>query len=188
MYTAVASAATKGWVGLDEVRFVSCSVWQCVAVCCSVQQSLQLCNNRCNTHCKKKSTVSGKHLTRMPTTATSCNTLQQSLQHALQAELERIRQTLNTDANHVSSAECIALFGEAASPAHPEGAVCCSVLQCFTVCCSMLQCRVQNVSLFLVKPRALRIPKVRCVAVCCSVLWCVAVCCSVECGMYRSVW
>jgi len=102
----------------------------------------------------------------------------------------------------VSSVECIALFGEAASPAHPEGAVqcgavCCSVLQCVAACCSLLQfvavcccilqcvvvcssvleCVTHNIPRCLVKLQALCILEVQCIAGWCSVLQCAAACC-----------
>jgi len=53
-------------------------------------------------------------------------------------------------------------------------AVCCSVLQCVAVCCSVLQCVAVCCSMLM------------CVAVCLSVLHCVAVCCNVlQCAVVR---
>jgi len=156
---------------------VFCSVLQCVAVCCSVLQCVAVCcwltyrlfrdmnhdfcyclpAKSCMYSAVKKRNNTPQH------TATHCNTLQHSAAHIA-----------THTATHYNILQHTEEFYRP-SPAHIQGAYCCSVLQCVAVCCSVLQCVAVCCS---VLHSVVCCSVLQCVAVCCSVLQCVAVCCS----------
>jgi len=138
-----------------RVRSSSCSVLQCVAVCCSVLQyksKTQCCNVR-----RYAALV-----------AAWCSVMQ------------RDAVVLQCDAVCCSVFQCVAVCCSVLQCV----VVCCSVLKCVEVCCSVfqwLQCKSKmqccNVRRYVALV-AVCCSVLQCVAVCCSVLQCVAVCCS----------
>jgi len=141
-------------------------VVQCVALCCSVVQCVDVAG--CNT---------------LQHTATHCNTLRHAVCCSvlqcvamLQGATGAISASNNGVHNKVTSAVCCSVLQRVA--------VCCSVLQCAAVCCNVLVCVAvchrHNQRLYPRRwHRSHASTMLQCVAVCCSVLQCVAVCCSV---------
>jgi len=102
---------------LFSYSFSPLSVLQCVAVCCTLQQTATDCN-------------------RLQQTATDCNTMQHTATHCnilngLHEELKLSKhQLFSYSFGPLNVLQCVAVCV----------AVCCSVLQCVAVCCSVLQC------------------------------------------------
>jgi len=132
-----------------------CSVLQCVAVCCSVLQSLHI--GITALHRKKRSEMR-INAWRRSTRVT--NEISQKTACSLQSWLLRIFVSIIL---RVATAQ-ENMFTNRTSPLL-RVAVCCSVLQCVVVCCSVLQCVAVCCSVL------------QCAAVCCRVLQCVAVLC-----------
>jgi len=130
------------------IRYLCCSVLQCVAVCCSVLQ----CITQKNTHVYTY-VCTYVHLWNF--TNTSVYVIHVYLWKPKDI-LVRVVFENNTHA-YIEISQCVALCCGVLRCV----AASCSVLQCVAVCCSMLQCVAVCCSVL------------QCVAVCCSVLQCI---------------